>query len=63
MHFLVVRFRNDDAQGSQKVVVYDKPFIRYNSATTLIGHVIQVFENTPFEALFCFDNLLVLVTK
>jgi len=39
-HFLVVRFGSDDVQGSQKVVVYDKPFIRSNSETSLIGHVI-----------------------
>lgn len=40
MHFLVVKFRSDDVQGNQKVMVYDKPFIRSNSETSLIGHKI-----------------------
>jgi hypothetical protein len=40
MHFLVVKFQSDDVQVNQKIVIYDKPFIRPNSETSLIGHVI-----------------------
>jgi hypothetical protein len=40
--FLVLRLRSDET-GVEKVVVYDRPYIRPNSTSSLIGHVIAVF--------------------
>ena len=41
--FLVLRFLSDDNLGEQKIVVYDRPYIRPNTTSNLIGHVIQAF--------------------
>lgn len=59
-HFLVMRLRGD-LDGNEKVIVYDKPEILAGSSSNLIGHVIEAFEDINLEALFCIDNLLVLV--
>jgi len=47
----------------KKVIVYEKPLIANNSYSALIGHVIEVFDRIELEALFCLENLLILVTK
>ena len=34
-----------------------------NSASNLIGHVIESFDSIEVEALFCLDNLLIVAFK
>lgn len=50
-NFLVLHLA--DSNPGKKVIVYEKPLIVTNSASALIGHVIEVFDRIDLEALFC----------